>query len=117
MTDDLKLYKNPRCDRPWGLWEVLEVGNRFKVKRLVVNPGMSISLQRHLHRSEHWTVVEGTAIVSNGTDAKVLTENESTYIPLGGIHRLMNPGKIPLVVIEVQCGSYLEEDDIERLDG
>ena len=78
------------CVRPWGTWEVIEEGNRFKVKRLTVTPGQSISLQKHMHRSEHWVVVEGTAIVFDGSDAKVVTENESTYIPLGGIHRLIS---------------------------
>ena len=104
------------CERNWGSWEVLETGNRFKVKRLVVNPGESLSLQKHLHRSEHWVVVTGTASVTNGDDVSILTENSGTYIPTGVVHRLMNPGKIELVVIEVQCGSYLEEDDIIRLD-
>jgi mannose-1-phosphate guanylyltransferase / mannose-6-phosphate isomerase len=102
-------------ERKWGSWEVLQVGERFKVKRLVIEPGHGISLQQHLHRSEHWVIVQGTAEVRIGNVTRLLTEDQGTYVPLGTIHKLINPGKIPLVIIEVQSGSYLEEDDIIRL--
>jgi mannose-6-phosphate isomerase-like protein (cupin superfamily) len=87
---------------------------RFKVKRIVVNPGASLSLQKHNHRAEHWVVVKGTAKISKGDDELLLTEDQSIYIPIGTLHRLENPGLIPLEIVEVQTGSYLEEDDIER---
>ena len=102
--------------RPWGSYESLDTGTRFQVKRIVVKPGGRLSLQKHFHRAEHWIVVRGTALVTVGDQEKILRENESTYIPLGEIHRLENPGKIPLELIEVQSGSYLGEDDIVRLD-
>jgi len=106
----------PRDYRPWGWYESLVIGGRFQVKRIVVKPGASLSLQSHHHRSEHWIVVEGTAQVTVGENVKLVTENESVYIPLGAVHRMDNPGKVPMVLIEVQTGSYLGEDDIIRYD-
>ncbi len=103
-------------DRPWGSFETLALGSRFQVKRIIVKPGAVLSLQKHHHRAEHWVVVEGTANVTIGNDVTLVSENQSTYIPLGEIHRLENPGKFPLVLIEVQTGSYLGEDDIVRLE-
>lgn len=100
--------------RPWGSYDTLDVGNRFQVKRITVKPGASISLQMHHHRAEHWVVVEGTALVHRGEQETLLSENESIYIPLGEKHRLHNPGKVPLHLIEVRSGSYLGEDDIVR---
>ncbi|MBF0376157.1 MAG: mannose-1-phosphate guanylyltransferase/mannose-6-phosphate isomerase [Desulfamplus sp.] len=102
--------------RPWGSYETIDIEKRFQVKRITVKPGAKLSLQKHYHRAEHWTVVSGTAIVTKGEQEIMLTENESTYIPTGTVHRLANPGKIPLELIEVQSGSYLGEDDIVRLD-
>ena len=102
--------------RPWGWFESLAVGERFQVKRIVVKPGGSLSLQSHVHRAEHWIVVEGTAQVTIGSDQRMLTENQSVYVPLGAVHRLENPGKVPVVLIEVQTGSYLGEDDITRYE-
>ncbi len=102
--------------RPWGSYESLDMGSRFQVKRIVVKPGGRLSLQKHFHRAEHWVVVRGTALVTIGETQNILRENESTYIPLGEVHRLENPGRIPLELIEVQSGSYLGEDDIVRLD-
>jgi mannose-1-phosphate guanylyltransferase/mannose-6-phosphate isomerase len=102
--------------RPWGSYEVLASAERFQVKRIVVNPGASLSSQYHHHRAEHWVVVKGTARVTNGETILLLREDQSTYIPLGAIHRLENPGIVPLEIIEVQSGSYLGEDDIVRLD-
>jgi mannose-1-phosphate guanylyltransferase/mannose-6-phosphate isomerase len=102
--------------RPWGWYDSIDMGARFQVKRILVNPGASLSLQMHHHRAEHWIVVTGTAEVTNGDKVMVLTENQSTYIPLGQTHRLSNPGKVPLEIIEVQSGSYLGEDDIVRFD-
>lgn len=103
-------------DRPWGSFETLALGPRFQVKRIIVKPGGVLSLQKHHHRAEHWIVVEGTATVTIGEEVRLITENQSTYIPLGEVHRLENPGKFPLVLIEVQTGSYLGEDDIIRLE-
>jgi len=103
-------------ERPWGWYDVIDQGNRYKVKSIEVNPNASLSLQKHLHRAEHWVVVEGTAQVEVDGKITIIRENESTYIPLGSKHRLSNPGKIPLRIIEVQSGSYLEEDDIERFE-
>ena len=103
-------------ERPWGWYDVIDQGNRYKVKSIEVNPNASLSLQKHLHRAEHWVVVEGTAQVEVDGKITIIRENESTYIPLGAKHRLSNPGKIPLRIIEVQSGSYLEEDDIERFE-
>lgn len=105
-----------RVARPWGVYDSLDVGDRFQVKRIVVKPGASLSLQMHHHRAEHWIVVSGTAEVTNGESVTLLTENQSTYIPVGQAHRLANPGKVPLEIIEVQSGSYLGEDDIVRLE-
>jgi mannose-1-phosphate guanylyltransferase / mannose-6-phosphate isomerase len=102
--------------RPWGSYDSLEEGGRFQVKRIVVKPGASLSLQKHHHRAEHWIVVSGTAEVTCDDKVFLLTENQSTYIPLGSIHRLRNPGKVALELIEVQSGSYLGEDDIVRFD-
>ncbi|WP_431476273.1 mannose-1-phosphate guanylyltransferase/mannose-6-phosphate isomerase [Massilia eburnea] len=102
--------------RPWGYYEGIDIGERFQVKRITVNPGGKLSLQMHHHRAEHWVVVSGTALVTCGDKEILLTENESTYIPIGMVHRLENPGKLPLHLIEVQSGSYLGEDDIVRLE-
>ncbi len=102
--------------RPWGTYTVLEEGERFKIKRIVVKPGASLSLQMHYHRSEHWVVVSGTARVTNGEREWLVRTNESTYIPAGTPHRLENPGVVPLVIIEVQSGEYLGEDDIVRFE-
>ncbi len=106
----------PRDHRPWGWFESLVVGERFQVKRIVVHPGASLSLQSHHHRAEHWIVVEGTAKVTVDETVKLITENQSVYIPLGAVHRMENPGKVPMVLIEVQTGSYLGEDDIIRYE-
>jgi len=105
-----------RCYRPWGFYESLIAGDRFQVKRIVVNPGGQLSLQKHFHRAEHWVVVAGTARVTRDEEIIIMRENESIYLPLGCVHRLENPGKIPLTLIEVQSGSYLGEDDIVRLE-
>lgn len=103
-----------RAFRPWGSYETVDEEGRFKVKRIIVNPGAQLSLQMHHHRAEHWIVVKGTAKVTRGDDVFLLSENESTYIPLGEKHRLENPGKMPLEIVEVQSGGYLGEDDIVR---
>ena len=100
--------------RPWGNYQGIDLGARFQVKRIVVNPGAQLSLQMHHHRAEHWVVVSGTARVTKGEETFLLSENQSTYIPIGVVHRLENPGTIPLEIIEVQSGSYLGEDDIVR---
>jgi mannose-1-phosphate guanylyltransferase/mannose-6-phosphate isomerase len=105
-----------KVHRPWGWYDSIDEGARFKVKRIQVKPGASLSLQKHNHRAEHWIVVKGTAEIVCGDRKITLTENQSTYIPLGEIHRLMNPGSIPLEIIEVQSGSYLGEDDIIRIE-
>jgi len=105
-----------KVHRPWGWYDSIDAGDRFQVKRIVVKPGASLSLQMHHHRAEHWIVVRGTAEVTNGDKVMLLSENQSTYIPIGHIHRLANPGKVPLEIIEVQSGSYLGEDDIVRLE-
>jgi len=102
--------------RPWGSYETMDIEPRFQVKRITVNPGAKLSLQKHFHRAEHWIVVSGTAIITKGNEEVLLKEDESTYIPLGTLHRLENPGKIPLELIEVQSGSYLGENDIVRFD-
>lgn len=102
--------------RPWGYYDSIDSGDRFQVKRIVVNPGAQLSLQMHHHRAEHWVVVQGTAQVRCGDKTMLLGENESTYIPLGETHQLVNPGKFPLEIIEIQSGSYLGEDDIVRLE-
>jgi mannose-1-phosphate guanylyltransferase/mannose-6-phosphate isomerase len=105
-----------KVQRPWGSYDSVESGDRFQVKRIVVDPGASLSLQMHFHRAEHWVVVRGTARVTRGAETFYLTENESTYIPTGTRHRLENPGKVPLEIIEVQTGTYLGEDDIVRFE-
>ena len=106
----------PKDHRPWGWFESLAIGSRFQVKRIVVHPGAALSLQSHHHRSEHWIVVEGTAKVTIDSEVKLVSENQSVYIPLGAQHRMENPGKVPMVLIEVQTGSYLGEDDIIRYE-
>ena len=105
-----------RVARPWGAYDSVDSGPRFQVKRIVVKPGAALSLQMHHHRAEHWVVVSGTAEVTVGDKVMLLSENQSTYIPLGQVHRLSNPGKVPLEIIEVQSGAYLGEDDIVRLE-
>jgi len=105
-----------KVHRPWGWYDSIDAGERFQVKRILVKPGASLSLQKHHHRAEHWIVVKGTAEVTCGDKKLLLTENQSTYIPLGEVHRLANPGKVPLEIIEVQSGSYLGEDDIVRFE-
>jgi mannose-1-phosphate guanylyltransferase/mannose-6-phosphate isomerase len=112
--DEYKFHR--RVFRPWGDYEGIDTGARYQVKRLTVKPGASLSLQLHHHRAEHWVVVKGTARVTRGEEVFILSENESTYIPLGTKHRLENPGTIPLEIIEVQSGSYLGEDDIVRFE-
>lgn len=102
--------------RPWGSYDSIDIGERFQVKRITVKPGAKLSLQMHHHRAEHWIVVSGTALVTIGEEEKLLSENESTYIPIGVTHRLENPGVVPLEMIEVQSGSYLGEDDIVRFE-
>jgi mannose-1-phosphate guanylyltransferase/mannose-6-phosphate isomerase len=122
LVAKLKAAKRPeatdhkRVHRPWGYYESIDMGERFQVKRIVVIPGGMLSLQKHRHRSEHWIVVRGTAEVTTGESIRAVHENESIYIPIGTVHRLANKGKIPLELIEVQTGSYLGEDDIERLE-
>ena len=106
----------PRDHRPWGWFETLALSDRFQVKRIVVNPGAALSLQSHMHRSEHWIVVNGTAKVTIDASVQLVTENQSVYIPLGAKHRMENPGKVPMVLIEVQTGTYLGEDDITRYE-
>ena len=105
-----------KVHRPWGYYDSIDGGDRFQVKRIVVHPGASLSLQMHHHRAEHWIVVSGTARVTRGDEVFLLSENQSTYIPLGTAHRLENPGKVPLEMIEVQSGAYLGEDDIVRFE-
>ena len=114
QRDEALLHR--RVNRPWGDYEGIDVGERYQVKRITVSPGASLSLQKHHHRAEHWIVVKGTAKVTCGENTMILSENQSTYIPLGEVHRLENPGKIPLEIIEVQSGSYLGEDDIIRFE-
>jgi mannose-1-phosphate guanylyltransferase/mannose-1-phosphate guanylyltransferase/mannose-6-phosphate isomerase len=122
IVDRLRLEKrqeltaHERVYRPWGYYQGIQQGERFQVKRLTIKPGAKLSLQKHYHRAEHWVVVNGTALVTRGEDSLLLHENESVYIPLGCLHRLENPGKIPLNLIEVQSGGYLGEDDIVRLE-
>jgi mannose-1-phosphate guanylyltransferase/mannose-6-phosphate isomerase len=122
IVDHLKVKErtehlhHTRVYRPWGFYEGIDAGERFQVKRICVKPGEKLSLQMHHHRAEHWVVVSGTARVTCGDSVKLLSENESTYIPIGTTHRLENPGKLPLHLIEVQSGSYLGEDDIVRFE-
>ena len=101
--------------KPWGSQDSIDEGERYQVKKVVLKPGNKISLQIHHHRAEHWIVVSGTAKVTKGSTSFILTENESTFIPIGEVHSIENPGKIPLELIEVRSGSYLDEDDILRL--
>jgi mannose-1-phosphate guanylyltransferase/mannose-6-phosphate isomerase len=115
-TQRKEALSHNRCYRPWGFYETLILQSRFQVKRIVVEPGKMLSLQKHFHRAEHWVVVEGSALVVRDTEEVLLRENESIYLPLGCVHRLVNPGRIPLALIEVQVGSYLGEDDIVRLE-
>lgn len=103
-----------RGERPWGTYAVLEENRHYKIKRIEVLPGQRLSLQKHHHRSEHWIVVSGSALVTCGEQQFMVNINESTFIPIGEQHRLENPGKIPLIIIEVQSGEYLGEDDIVR---
>jgi mannose-1-phosphate guanylyltransferase/mannose-6-phosphate isomerase len=114
--DASQAVQHRRVARPWGWYDSIDLGERFQVKRIMVKPGASLSLQMHHHRAEHWVVVSGTAEVTNGERVMVLGENQSTYIPIGQKHRLVNPGKVPLEIIEVQSGSYLGEDDIVRFE-
>jgi mannose-1-phosphate guanylyltransferase/mannose-6-phosphate isomerase len=122
VVDQLKAQKRTEVDlhrevfRPWGSYDSVDHGERFQVKRITVNPGAKLSVQMHHHRAEHWVVVSGTALVRIGDVEKMVTENQSVYIPVGVIHSLENPGKVPLHLIEVQSGSYLGEDDIVRFE-
>ncbi len=121
LVEQLKAQNRPQADqhlriyRPWGYYQGIDLGSRYQVKRIVVKPNAKLSLQKHFHRAEHWVVVRGTAEIAVGTEVRTIHENESAYIPIGSVHRLANPGKIPLELIEVQVGSYLGEDDIVRL--
>ena len=111
------LTKVPQTvNRPWGTYSVLESSDRYKMKRIVVKPGKRLSLQKHLHRSEHWVVISGTATVTVGDKVFLVRPNESTYIPAGEVHRLQNEGKLPLVIVEIQVGEYTGEDDIIRVE-
>lgn len=114
--DRSEYYRHREVYRPWGKYDSIDQSSRYQVKRITVKPGQKLSIQMHYHRSEHWIVVSGTAKIHKGTESFLLTENESVYIPLGEIHALENPGKLPLELIEVQSGSYLGEDDIVRFD-
>jgi mannose-1-phosphate guanylyltransferase/mannose-6-phosphate isomerase len=122
LVDALKLDRrreateHRRIYRPWGYYQSIDSGPRYQVKRIVVSPGRQLSLQKHFHRAEHWVVVKGTAQVTRGAEDVMVHENESVYLPLGVVHRLVNPGKIDLELIEVQTGSYLGEDDIVRIE-
>lgn len=122
LVDELKDQQRSECEnhrevyRPWGSYDSIDRGDRYQVKRITVNPGAKLSVQMHHHRAEHWVVVSGTAKVTNGEDTYLVTENESTYIPIGQVHALENPGTIPLELIEIQSGSYLGEDDIVRFE-
>ena len=107
---------NARRYRPWGYFQSLDAGATYQVKRIVVSPGGRLSLQRHERRSEHWTIVDGSAEVTIDADVRILSENQSVFIPEGSIHRLANPGKSPLIVIEVQVGTYFGEDDVVRFE-
>ena len=121
LVEQLKAQNRREADqhlriyRPWGYYQGIDLGSRYQVKRIVVKPNAKLSLQKHFHRAEHWVVVRGTAEIAVGSEVRTIHENESAYIPIGSVHRLANPGKIPLELIEVQVGSYLGEDDIVRL--
>ena len=121
LVEQLKAQNRREADqhlriyRPWGYYQGIDLGSRYQVKRIVVKPNAKLSLQKHFHRAEHWVVVRGTAEIAVGSEVRTVHENESAYIPIGSVHRLANPGKIPLELIEVQVGSYLGEDDIVRL--
>ena len=112
--DEVLIHR--RVCRPWGTYETVDASERFKVKRITVNPGAALSMQKHHHRAEHWVVVKGTALVTVDGKKIILTEDQSTYIPVGAFHRLENTATTPLELIEVQSGSYLGEDDIVRVD-
>ena len=114
QREEKRLHR--KVSRPWGWYDSVDEGERFKVKRIQVKPGASLSLQMHHHRSEHWIVVKGVAEITNGDEVLILKENQSTYIPQGQTHRLKNPSTVPLEIIEVQSGSYLGEDDIVRYE-
>jgi mannose-1-phosphate guanylyltransferase/mannose-6-phosphate isomerase len=122
LVDSLKQSRrreateHKRIYRPWGYYQSIDSGPRYQVKRIVVTPGGRLSLQKHFHRAEHWVVVTGTAEVTRGDEVKIVHENESIFLPIGVVHRLANPGKINLELIEVQTGSYLGEDDIVRIE-
>ena len=122
LVDQLKAagrreaIEHKRIYRPWGYYTSVDEGARHQVKRILVKPGASLSLQMHHHRAEHWVVVSGTAEITNGDKVILLTENQSTYIPIGETHRLKNPGMVDLEIIEIQSGSYLGEDDIVRFE-
>ena len=111
-----EVLEHRRVARPWGAYDSIDHSDRFQVKRITVKPGARLSLQKHHHRAEHWIVVKGSALVTRGGETFLMGENQSTYIPVGAVHRMENPGEIPLELIEVQSGSYLGEDDIERFD-
>jgi mannose-1-phosphate guanylyltransferase/mannose-6-phosphate isomerase len=122
LVEELKRQKrkvtqeHTRVYRPWGYYQSIDNGDRYQVKRIVVKPGHKLSLQKHYHRAEHWVVVRGSAEVTRNDEVKMVHENESIYLPIGSVHRLVNPGKINLELIEVQTGSYLGEDDIVRIE-
>jgi mannose-6-phosphate isomerase-like protein (cupin superfamily) len=122
LVADLQARGRPEADtparvrRPWGWYQTMDLGDRFRVKRIQVAPGKQLSLQKHYHRAEHWVVVRGTAEVTRDAEVITVRENESIYLPAGCMHRLTNPGKIPVELIEVQTGAYLEEDDIVRIE-
>jgi mannose-1-phosphate guanylyltransferase/mannose-6-phosphate isomerase len=122
IVDELKARNSTRhtlqsvVHRPWGTYQTTDSGERFQTKRIVVKPGEQLSLQMHYHRSEHWIVVSGTAVVTIDGREQIVSENQSVYIAAGSQHRLANPGKLPLHLIEVQCGPYLGEDDIVRFE-
>src|SRR5690606_5214749 len=115
-TNHAAATQTRRVHRPWGWYEILQGGERFQVKRITVKPGERLSLQKHFHRAEHWVVVNGTAQVTIDGTEQLLTENQSVHVPLGSVHRLANPGKTALNLIEVQSGPYLGEDDIVRFE-
>ncbi|WP_186429885.1 mannose-1-phosphate guanylyltransferase/mannose-6-phosphate isomerase [Clostridium sp. BSD9I1] len=116
LKNSKEYIEHKTVERPWGSYKIIEEKSGYKIKKIIVKPNQKLSLQLHYHRSEHWIVVSGTAKIKNGDNEEFLYENQSTYIPKGTLHRLENPGLIPLEIIEVQCGAYLEEDDIVRFD-